>query len=794
MLLPKPLRLHRRIVRPALIFGVAVGAAVTQMPLSGASEAVADHSAAAIDWRPRDQLPRAQRDALPAFCSGGYLQPEAADESSRDNGAGGSVIEASALSARYEMDAELYLKGDVRFAQGDIQLTGDEARYNQRSGQVALSGDLVTRGGGVLLTGDEASYDVNTGYFDLNDATYLLHAAEMRGRADRLHRTGTQELTIEGGYLTTCAPDQNDWSIVASDIRLNQAEGFGTARHVRLQVKDVPVFYWPWASFPIDDRRKSGFLYPSIGSSSADSGLAIAAPYYFNIAPHYDATLTPQYINGRGLFTEAEGRYLSRWGQSVLQLGYIDRDSDYRREYPGESGERWALDFSTRARFGGGWRGYGDYSVVSDNDYLSDLNLSLDIGRATHLERRGGVSYQDQWQWFEAYAAGYQTITDTVTDQDRPYSQLPELWYEATVPAGPLELGLASQYTWFYRDNTGLTGLDRANGQRIRVEPELALPLRATWGYSRPSVTLDHTWYELDDYDPGSSSFDRTVPVFEWDNGLYFDRPTELLGRAWNQSLEPRLYYARADAPADQDQIPDFDAGLRSFSFDNLFRRNRFTGGDRVADANQLTVALTSRFNDMATGAERARLSLGQVYFYDDREVTLDGLGAERRSDSPLAGELALRPVDGLDLRYSTLWDPRESQTEEARTQLMFHSPDYRYLAMLGHSYRRNEFEQMDIGAVVPVTDSVSLIGRWVYDSQLDRTAGTLAGIEYNSCCWSLQLVGQSILTDDQELDHRILFQIQLKGIGGSGGTASTLSDAFYGYDERERRRFRSRP
>ena len=150
--------------------------------------------------------------------------------------------------------------------------------------------------------------------------------------------------------------------------------------------------------------------------------------------------------------------------------------------------------------------------------------------------------------------------------------------------------------------------------------------------------------------------------------------------------------------------------------------------------------------------------------------------------------------VDGLDLRYSTLWDPRESQTEEARTQLMFHSPDYRYLAMLGHSYRRNEFEQMDIGAVVPVTDSVSLIGRWVYDSQLDRTAGTLAGIEYNSCCWSLQLVGQSILTDDQELDHRILFQIQLKGIGGSGGTASTLSDAFYGYDERERRRFRSRP
>lgn len=785
MLLLQSSRLPKGIFFPALAV-----AALAALPVQAETASSRSMTAAEIDWRSRSELPPAQEAALPGFCRGGYLMPEPRTGTRPDDGEP-AVIEASALEARYELDAALRLEGDVRFTQGDFQVTGDEAVYDQQAGLVTLFGGLVTRGPGFLLTGDDALYDVTSGYFDLHDATYLLHGAEMRGQAARLKRTGDQELAIEGGYLTTCAPDQNDWSIVAAEIRLNQAEGFGTARHVRLQVRDVPVFYWPWASFPIDDRRKTGFLYPSVGSSTANSGLYLATPYYINLAPHYDATLTPQYMHGRGLFTEIEGRYLSRFGESVLQLGYIDRDSQYRDEHPGRSGQRWGLDFSTRARFGHGWQGFGDYSAVSDKDYLSDLNLSLDIGRKTHLERRGGVSYQDQWQHFEAYVAGYQTITDGVLPEQRPYDQLPELWYDGRVPAGPLELALASQYTWFYRDNDGLTGLDRATGQRVRLEPEVALPLRTVWGYTRPSVTLDYTRYELDDYEPGSGSFDRTVPVFEWDSGLYFDRQSQLLGRQWNQSLEPRVYYAWADAPEDQSHIPDFDAGLRSFRFDNLFRRNRFTGGDRVGDTNQLTVAMTSRFHDMATGAERARLSLGQVYYYDDREVSLDGFGAEDRSDSPLAGEAVIRPLDGLDLRASVLWDPEESRTEEARTQLMFHSRDYRYLAMLGHSYSRDEFEQMDIGAVVPVNDRVSLIGRWVYDSQLDRTVGTLAGIEYNNCCWSVQLVSQNYLTDDEELDNRILLQFQLKGIGGSGGAASTLSDAFYGYDERERRRFR---
>ncbi|WP_413231758.1 LPS-assembly protein LptD [Marinobacter sp.] len=751
-------------------------------------------SAAELDWRPRADLPPEVRDRLPVFCEGGYLPSVAGEGGSvpaLGQGTTGDLpIHASGLNARYEIDRELYLEGDVRLRQGAFSMTGDEARYDQRTGTVNLGGALVSRGTGFLLTGDEAQYDTVSGQFELNTATFLLHESEMRGSARTLARVADQQVLIRQGSLTTCAPNRNDWSIVASEILLDQAEGFGTARHLRLEVKDVPVFYWPYASFPIDDRRKTGFLYPAFGTSNTGTGVFLAVPYYLNLAPHYDATLTPQYIHGRGLLSEVEGRYLSGFGESVLQLGYIDSDSEFKGEHPDDNGQRWGVDFTTRARFSDDWSGYGDYSVVSDNDYLSDLNRSLDISQATHLQRRGGVRYSGSQQYLEAYLNGYQTIADRISEANKPYAQLPDVLYGGQANLGWLETSLEGQYTYFYRDNAELTGLDRSNGQRLRLLPEVAVPMQALWGYARPSLTLDHTYYQLEDYELGDSRIDRTVPVVEWDSGLYFDRRLALFGDDYNQTLEPRLYYAWAKAEGGQDDLPDFDTALRSFSFDELFRRNRFSGGDRVGDTNQLTLALTSRFNDLATGTERARFSLGQVYYYDDREVTLNGLGADDRSDSPLAGEAVLRPLDSLDLRYSLLWDPRARETEESRSQLVFHSEDYRYLASLGHTYSRDSFEQSDIAGVFPVTDQVSVIGRWVYDSQLDRTVGSLAGLEYNSCCWSVQLVHQNYLTDDEQLENRVLFQVQLKGLGGTSGSSSKISEAIYGFDERERRRF----
>ena len=408
--MPTPRMRHRL----GLLFASATGCTMlAPMPVVYAQEAAP--SAAEIDWRPKSDLPEDVRRSLPDFCEGGYL-PSAVPGTVKGGAGepaaqhGQAPLQASGLNARYELDNELFLRGDVRLQQPGFQVTGSEARYNQATGAVSIEGPLTSRGDGFLLTGERADYDVNSGRVDINTATFLLHGPEMRGSATQLSRTAEDQVRIRGGSLTTCAPDNNDWSIVASDIHLDQGEGVGTAKHVRLEISDIPVFYWPYASFPIDDRRKTGFLYPSFGTSNAGSGAFLSVPYYLNLAPHYDATLTPQYIHGRGLFTEAEGRYLSSLGESVLQLGYAGNDTEYEEEFPSQGGERWGLDFSTQARFGYGWTGYGDYSVVSDDDYLSDLNRNLEINRATHLRRRGGIRYRDSSQYFETYLNGYQTL------------------------------------------------------------------------------------------------------------------------------------------------------------------------------------------------------------------------------------------------------------------------------------------------------------------------------------------------------------------------------------------------
>lgn len=746
-------------------------------------------SAAELDWRPRAELPEAVRQHLPVYCEGGYLpsvvQPE---QAATDAGSGAQPLQASGLDARYEIDRSLVLDGDVRIRQGSFEISGQRARFDQEQGRVTVEGPLISRGQGIVLTGDAAAYDVSSGQLDLNTATFLLHGPGLRGSAERLSRQGDAEVLVRSGELTTCGPHSNDWAVVASEIRLDREEGIGTAKHVRLEVLDTPVFYWPWLSFPIDDRRKSGFLYPQFGSSSAGGGMFLALPYYFNLAPHYDATLTPQYIHGRGLFTEAEVRYLSRFGQTDLQLGYIADDQAYTDDNPGEDGERWALKLTTRADFGAGWAGYGDYAVVSDNDYLGDLNRTLDISQATHLSRKGGFRYRGENQLLDVYLSDYQTISDSIDDDEVPYARLPDIRYDAQLGDSLWELDLSGRYTYFYRDNEDLSGLDAANGGRLRLVPELALPLRALWGYSRPSLTLDYTRYELEDYSLGDGSFDRTVPVFEWDNGLYFDRNVRISGSEYHQTLEPRLYYAWADADTDQNDIPDFDTAVRSFRFDQLFQPDRFVGGDRVGDANRMTVALTSRLHDLVTGAERARVSLGQVYYFDDSEVTLFGEGGETGSRSPLAGEIVLNPLDTLEIRASGLWDPDTGETEEGRSLLMYHWQDYRYLASLGHTYRKDDLEQTDIAGVLPLSNRLSLIGRWVYAADLERTAGSLVGIEYNNCCWSVQLVHQNYLTDEETLDSRVLFRIQLKGLGGTGGASASLAEAIEGFDERERR------
>ena len=760
------------------------------------AQAQEPRSAAAIDWVEWEQLPPELQEKVPAYCGGTYRPPAlesgSGDGASGESGEGGPV-HITSRDAHYRMDETLDLSGDVRVRQGELRARSDRARYNQSRGILNLSGGVVSRASGVLLTGNEAQASDEGGSLTLNTARFLLHDAHMRGSAGRIKRTGEEAMRIDQAVMTTCQPGRNDWSMAASRVNLDQASGFGTASHVRLRVKDVPVMYVPWISFPIDDRRKSGFLYPSFGTSNAGNGLFVAAPYYLNLAPHYDATYTPQYIHGRGYFSELETRYLSRFGQTDVQLGFIDNDSEFESENPGMDGKRWGLDVTSDADFGGGWRGDLDYAAVSDDDYSSDLNRTLDIQQNTHLRRDGRLRYSQPGVNFSAALRGFQTIDPAIPEGRRPYNQLPRVQLDLSTSSGNWYAAQDTEYNHFWRENRDLQGLDAAIGHRLRTRPEVGWELRGLPGFLSTSMMLDHTQYQLDDIER-DERFSRSVPFADVDAGLYFDRFFDVGDSFYNQTLEPRLYYVYSPEREQQD-IPVFDTRLNSFNFNQLFARDRFVGGDRVGDNNRLTTALTSRVYDMDAGIERARVSLGQIHRFEDEEVALNGAGTTEERRSPYAGELLLRPLETMDLRVTGQWDADERETVRGRSQFRFHTSDYRYLFNAGHTYDADtDLEQSDVSTVVALGEQTSLIGRWLYDMENRETAGTLVGLEYSSCCWNLQLVAQRYRTRDEGLDTRFLFQIQLLGLGGSGDAQDTARDAIPGFDQRTAIRERPTP
>ncbi|MDX1587584.1 MAG: LPS-assembly protein LptD [Oleiphilaceae bacterium] len=739
-------------------------------------------SAADMDWRPMGALEGDLRERTPAYCGGTYQAPAMIPPVTPEAGA----VFITSDSARYRFEESLSMSGDVRIARGPFQARSDNAEYDQQSGIAHLRGSVSSRGEGFLLTGDSAVFDAESGDMRLNTASFLLHESHMRGQAQSLQRSGDEAMRINGAYLTTCQPGNNDWSLVASRVNLDQEAGFGTARHVRLQVRDVPVFYVPWMSFPIDDRRRSGLLYPSFGSSSADAGIFFAQPYYFNLAPHYDATFTPQYIHRRGLFSELEGRYLSRWGQTDLGVGFINSDNDFSEEFPGEDGRRWGLSLNSKARWNRNWHSELDYNAVSDRDYLTDLNRSLNLDRTTHLPRSAVTRYSGEGLSATGTVRDFQTLDRAIARQDRPYAQLPALSLDAYGEAGGLDWRSRGQYVYFWRDNTGLQGRDRALGNRLRLQPSVSAGHSGLAGFVRSSVMLDHSQYLLED-SPQPGRFSRSVPFVDLDTGLFFERDLTLGDRFFIQTLEPRLYYVYSPF-REQESIPLFDTSVTSFNFSQLFARDRFTGGDRVGDNNRLTTAVTSRFRD-ELGLERARFSLGQQYLFEEQRVSINGRGLADRGVSPLAGEAMLRPLDNLSLSVAGQWDVEEERTLQGRSQLNYHSEDFRTVASMGHTYdatAREPLEQSDIGLVLPVSERTRLIGRWVYDMELEGTAGTLAGLEFTSCCWSLQLVAQSFRTRDDGLDRRVLFQIQLRGLGGGGSAAASVAEAIPGFEQHE--------
>jgi len=810
-----------------------------------------------LDWVPREKLTAAQLAETGPYCTGTYVEPNRPGKFD-DTPMSEAPTYVSAKATRYEQEQEIAtLAGDVVLRQGSMQAEADEARLHQLENRGELVGNVRLRDRNALMVGDRAEIFLDNGEAKVENAEYVVHSGKVRGSALYAKREETAIIRLKDGTYTRCEPGENTWHLQGNNVTLNPATGFGSATNVTLRVKDVPVFYTPYIYFPIDDRRQSGFLAPSIGSSS-DTGFSLQTPYYFNLAPNFDATLYPHLMTDRGLLMEGEFRYLTRSSEGQFGAAYLDDSNDDRKLQSEYEDQRWMYSWQHRTGLDSRWLAEVDYTDISDPYYFQDLDTNLNISTKEHLDQRGTLTYRADNYTARLNAHAYERAT--VADIT-PYERLPQVTLDGRLPFQPGGLNFAykTEFVSFQRSlrdgfftdidgNTGqpehrwyddrLTGLTRAEGERLHLEPGVSLPLQWTWGFVKPSLKYAYTQYDLDLDSRGRSqvadfqdSPDRSVPIFSVDSGLYFDRDTQWFGKDYRQTLEPRLFYLYVPKE-DQDDIPVFDTGESSFSYSSLWRENRFSGRDRIGDANQLSLGVTNRWIE-PNGFERQRLSIGQIYYFRDREVQLPGMSVEGRPDaqssvSPYALEYQYRY--NRDWRFTSTfnWDPDQGRTRSG-SAMWHYQPEANpnKIVNVGYRYRNDtirfdqatgewtyggdygtpgtpeyiedyyKINQHDFSFIWPIVPQWSVIGRWQHDYSRNRTLEAFGGFEYDSCCWKLRLINRYWVDYDEtslnpdrndEPDSGIFLQIVLKGLGGVVGSATEtfLEQGIQGYRERE--------
>ena len=655
------------------------------------------------------------------------------------------------------------LFGNVLITEGGRQLRADEAVWREESRIFEARGNILYRDDLIVVESPEATVDLDADEGEFRHAEYRVPSHHVHGRADRIARTGSDRSRLLNATYSTCDPDRVDWQLVARDVRLDHAEGEGPARNVTLRIGDVPVFYTPWISFPLDDRRKSGLLVPRIGGSD-ESGLDIEIPWYWNIAPHRDATIGPRILGKRGVMLRSEFRYLNPDSQGEIHLDYLPDDALYHDD-------RHLLTFRHRDRLTPRLALDIDVNTASDADYFRDFGGSLSGSSTLHLKRQADLWYRaDHWS-LRGRVQNYQTLDRSIAAANRPYQRLPQLLFNGRWPyrqgAVPVDFGMRTEWVSFERDNS-------TEGRRLDLAPSVSLPMAGAGWHLTPKVQYRYTQYDLTDTAPGTStSPTRTLPVLSVDAGLQFERP---LGDGRFQTLEPRLYYLSVPY-RNQEDIPVFDTGLHNFSFVQMFLDNRFNGADRVGDADQVTTMVTTRLIEGNNGAEILRAGIGQIFHFRDRRVTLPGQSVERESRSSLVAEGMAHLGRGFDAGAAIQWSASLSRTEQSAAWLRYRDGSDR-LANLAYRFREDEIEQTDLSAAWPLSRRWRAVARWNYSLRTDRDLETLAGLEYESCCWRLHTVVRRYLVDeDGEYNNGIYFQLILKGLTSVGTRIDQLLD-----------------
>ncbi len=698
---------------------------VTEAKGKGLTSRSADYSH--LDWVPREKLSAAQLAETAPYCSGAYvepLRPGMDDTTPMDE----SPMFIGAKASRYQQEEQIAtLAGDVVIRQGSMQVQAQEASLHQAENRGELNGDVRLRDKGALIVGDRAEVQLDTGEAQVDNAEYVLHKSNIRGNALYAKRAENAIIRLKDGTYTSCEPGNNAWTLKGNNITLNPTTGFGTATNVTLRVKDIPVLYTPYIYFPIDDRRQSGFLPPTIASGS-DTGFMLVTPYYFNLAPNYDATLYPRYMTKRGLLMEGEFRYLTKSSEGQFGGAYLNDENDDRKLQSDYDKTRWMINWQHKGGLDSRLMTEVDYTDISDPYYFQDLQTDqIGISKTDFINQQGAVTWRGDSYTARLNAQAYKLAT---VANITPYNRLPQLTLDGTLPYNPggLKFDYQTELVRFDRDlrngnfvdedgnvssrlDNNVQGLARANGDRLNLAPSISLPMNSTYGFLTPKLKYVYTQYDLDLDGRGkanlldttlnttgekySSSQSRSVPVFSVDSGLYFDRDTQWFGKDYRQTLEPRLFYLYVPEK-DQNDIPVFDTSETTFNYASLFRDNRFVGSDRIGDENKLSLGVTNRWIE-EDGFERQRFSIGQALYFEDRKVQLPGIVYTERDDaqanvSPIGMEYEFR--FNRDWRFNSdfNWDPDSHSTRSGSAMFHYQPEDTPgKIVNVGYRYRNDQ-------------------------------------------------------------------------------------------------------
>ena len=710
-----------------------------------------------------------------AQCGPGFRIPERPALEATESDADPGTIHVSADAAELVEEGVSRFTGNVTVEQDSRQLQSEEIVYYHSEEVMEAEGDVRFWEEGVFVTGRSARADIEQDAVTFGPvARFMLEAEHGHGDAAEITSQGRERLIASDVSYTTCNPGEADWRITASEVVLDRVESTGTARNTWLEFMGQRVFYLPWISFPLGSQRKSGFLAPTFGTSGS-SGVEVTVPYYFNLAPNYDATLTARTMSDRGVQALGEFRFLSRtYGFGQIAAEHLPSDSEF-------DDDRTSFDVLHRNQWSDRWSTDGRFEWVSDSEYLGDFGSSLSQSSRTHLPRRFDTRYHsDGWGALVRFQ-DFMTLDRSI---ERPYARLPQVLGSTNVSLrnNAPNFGATAELTYFDHES-------RTTGARMDLQPALSYPMRSAAGFVIPKATMHVTGYRLNRAAAEASRNDdpsRLVPSFSLDSGLFLERPLSLSGKSLTHTIEPRIYYLLV--PYDrQDDMPLFDTSRPSFSFAQLFRENRFSGEDRIGDANQVSLAVASRLLD-DNGGELARAGIGQIHYFRDRKVTLDEDDArDTTSRSDLVGEIEARPGRNWRLRAGLQYDTGADRTEKHVLNARY-QPNRRSVINTGYRLVRDidstrTIEQAELSFAWPLGRDWRTVGRWSYALNEDdnQTLEAFGGLEYESCCWGFRTVVRRFRRSGARTDGGdsystgVFLQLELKGLTSVGNRAEAL-------------------